>query len=91
MLLKRKAPILVRCFNRGLQSRDATDIDGLIFGDYTGVPSGFGAVGVDVEGDKHVLGIREGATENSTVITALLEDIVAQGRRSQAQDAVRYR
>ncbi len=52
---------------------------------------GFGAVGVDVEGDKHVLGIREGATENSTVITALLEDIVAQGRRSRPQDAVRYR
>jgi transposase-like protein len=54
-------------------------IDGLIFGDYTGAPSGSGAVGVDVEGNKHVLGIREGATENSTVIKALLEDIVARG------------
>ncbi len=54
-------------------------IDGLIFGDYTGAPSGPGAVGVDVEGNKHVLGIREEATENSTVITALLEDIVARG------------
>lgn len=50
-------------------------IDGLIFGDYTMI----GAVGVDVEGNKHVLGIREGATENSTVVTALLEDIVARG------------
>lgn len=50
-------------------------IDGLIFGDYTMI----GAVGVDVEGNKHILGIREGATENSTVITALLEDIVARG------------
>ena len=50
-------------------------IDGLIFGDYTMI----GAVGVDVQGNKHVLGIREGATENSTVITALLEDIVARG------------
>ena len=50
-------------------------IDGLIFGDYTMI----GAVGVDVEGNKHVLGIREGATENSTVITELLEDIVARG------------
>jgi putative transposase len=50
-------------------------VDGLIFGDYTMI----GAVGVDVEGNKHVLGIREGATENSTVITALLEDIVARG------------
>ena len=36
-------------------------------------------MGVDVEGNKHVLGIREGATENSTIITALLEDIVARG------------
>lgn len=50
-------------------------VDGLIFGDYTMI----GAVGVDIEGNKHVLGIREGATENSTVITALLEDIVARG------------
>ena len=31
------------------------------------------------EGNKHVLGIREGATENSTVVTELLEDIVARG------------
>ena len=38
-----------------------------------------GAVGVDLEGNKHVLGIREGATENSTVITELLEDIVSRG------------
>jgi putative transposase len=50
-------------------------IDGLIFGDYTMI----GAVGVDSEGNKHVLGIREGATENSTVVTELLEDIVARG------------
>jgi transposase-like protein len=50
-------------------------IDGLIFGDYTMI----GAVGVDCEGNKHVLGIREGATENSTVVTELLEDIVARG------------
>jgi transposase-like protein len=50
-------------------------IDGLIFGDYTMI----GAVGVDTEGNKHVLGIREGATENSTVVTGLLEDIVARG------------
>jgi transposase-like protein len=31
------------------------------------------------EGNKHVLGIREGATENSTVVRELLEDIVARG------------
>ena len=50
-------------------------IDGLVFGDYTMI----GAVGVDTKGHKHVLGIREGATENATVVTALLEDIVARG------------
>ena len=50
-------------------------IDGLIFGDYTMI----GAVGVDAEGRKHVLGIREGATENSTVVAELLEDIVVRG------------
>jgi putative transposase len=50
-------------------------IDGLIFGDYTMV----GVVGVDSQGYKHVLGIREGATENAAVVTALLEDIVARG------------
>jgi transposase-like protein len=50
-------------------------IDGLIFGDYTMI----GAVGVDSAGKKHVLGIREGATENATVVTALLEDIVSRG------------
>ena len=38
-----------------------------------------GAVGVDSEGNKHVLGIREGATENSTVVKELLEDMVARG------------
>lgn len=50
-------------------------IDGLNFGDYTMI----GAVGVDIEGRKHVLGIREGATENATVVTELLENIVARG------------
>jgi len=50
-------------------------IDGLIFGKYTMI----GAIGVDTQGHKHVLGIREGATENAAVITALLEDVVARG------------
>ena len=50
-------------------------IDGLIFGKYTMI----GAIGVDTQGHKHVLGIREGATENAGVVTALLEDVVARG------------
>ncbi len=50
-------------------------IGGLVFGDYSMV----GAVGVDSEGYKQVLCIREGATENSTVLAKLLEDIVSRG------------
>ena len=50
-------------------------IDGVVFGEHTMI----GAVGVDVKGHKHVLGIREGATENATVVTELLQDIVARG------------
>lgn len=50
-------------------------IDGMVFGEHTMI----GAVGVDTEGRKHVLGIREGATENATVVKELLEDLVARG------------
>ena len=50
-------------------------IDGVVFGEHTMI----GAVGVDVKGHKHVLGIREGATENATVVTELLQDIAARG------------
>jgi transposase-like protein len=37
------------------------------------------AVGVDAKGSKHVLGLREGATENAAVATALLGDLVRRG------------
>ena len=37
------------------------------------------ALGVDDQGNKHVLGLREGASENSAVVRALLEDLVARG------------
>jgi transposase-like protein len=50
-------------------------IDGIAFGEHVMI----GAVGVDREGNKHVLGIREGATENATVVKELLEDLVARG------------
>jgi putative transposase len=50
-------------------------IDGMVFGDHTMI----GAVGVDTEGHKHVLAIREGATENATVAKEVLEDLVARG------------
>jgi putative transposase len=37
------------------------------------------ALGVDEEGKKHVLGVREGATENAEVVKGLLEDLVERG------------
>jgi transposase-like protein len=50
-------------------------IDGMRFGDYLVVA----AVGVDAQGYKHVLAIREGATENAEVAKTLLEELVARG------------
>jgi transposase-like protein len=59
---------------------DAWDIcivylDGIVFGDYHAVA----AIGVDTAGCKHVLGLREGASENKVVAKALLEDLVERG------------
>ena len=50
-------------------------IDGMEFGDHVMI----GAVGVDEKGNKHVLAIREGASENATVAKELLEDLVGRG------------
>ena len=52
-------------------------VDGLVFGDYHVLA----AVGVDANGRKHVLGLREGGSENATVATGLLEELVERGRR----------
>jgi putative transposase len=40
------------------------------------------ALGIDEAGDKHVLGLYEGASENSTVCTGLLSDLAARGLRT---------
>ena len=37
------------------------------------------AVGIDAQGNKHVLGLREGATESTRVVRSLLSDLVARG------------
>ncbi len=50
-------------------------VDGIQFGDHHVLA----AVGVDTDGVKHVLGVREGASENAEVATALLADLVARG------------
>jgi putative transposase len=37
------------------------------------------ALGIDAQGDKHVLGLREGSTESTRVVRSLLSDLVARG------------
>lgn len=50
-------------------------LDGIIFGDHHVLA----AVGVDTGGNKHVLGIAEGASENQVVAQGLLERLVQRG------------
>jgi transposase-like protein len=50
-------------------------IDGIILGDHTVLI----ALGIDFEGKKQVLGLREGHTENSRVAKALLRDLITRG------------
>src|SRR5713226_7313464 len=52
-------------------------LDGLRFGRHHVLA----AVGVDAQGNKHVLGLRQGASENAVVVQGLLEDLVARGVR----------
>lgn len=52
-------------------------LDGLRFGSHHVLA----AVGVDTQGNKLVLGLREGASENAVVVKGLLEDLVARGIR----------
>lgn len=40
------------------------------------------ALGIDADGKKHVLGVREGATENAAACTALLADLRERGLRT---------
>jgi transposase-like protein len=50
-------------------------VDGLVFGSYHVIS----AVGVAADGSKHVLGLREGGSENHEVVVGLLRDIVQRG------------
>jgi len=50
-------------------------IDGIVFSGHHVIV----ALGVDSEGHKHVLGLRDGASENAAVCTGLLEDLVERG------------
>jgi putative transposase len=50
-------------------------LDGVRFGEHLVLA----AVGVDERGEKHVLGLREGATENAAAVRALLADLIERG------------
>ena len=50
-------------------------LDGIRFGEHHALA----AIGIDAEGYKHVLGLRDGASENQIVCKALLEDLVERG------------
>jgi putative transposase len=52
-------------------------IDGIHMGEHLVVI----ALGIDEDGEKHVLGLHEGATENEAVCKTLLADVVARGVR----------
>ena len=56
----------------------ATMIDGIHMGEHLVLV----ALGIDEVGEKHVLGLYEGATENETVCKALISDLTSRGFRA---------
>lgn len=48
-------------------------------------------LGIEHSGKNHVLGLRQGATENTTVVKSLLEDLVARGVEARQAVSVRDR
>jgi putative transposase len=53
----------------------AVMIDGVHFADHVVLV----AIGIDIGGSKHLLGLREGATENAAACKALLADLIERG------------
>jgi putative transposase len=68
---------LTKCLSRPLGELDlwVVMIDGIDYRDHAILV----AMGIDSSGNKHVLGVREGTTENSAVAGALLSDLVDRG------------
>jgi transposase-like protein len=67
---------------RGLCERRFDEVDLLVIyvdGKRFGGHQVICAVGVDSDGNKHVLGLSEGATENTVVVKGLLEELVERG------------
>ncbi len=62
-------------------------IDGVHFGEYLCVV----ALGIGIDGTKHPLGLAEGSTENTTVVTDLLTGLRGRGLDTHACDLRRHR
>jgi putative transposase len=76
-MIKATAQKVEELFRRGLAELDLAVlmIDGVDVGGHTVVI----ALGIDTKGVKHILGLRQGATENTAVVKGLLEDLVERG------------
>ncbi len=69
----------------------AVYIDGIILGSGENKHHVLTALGVDEQGNKVVLGMREGASENAAVVKALLEDLVERGIKPERVEGGRRR
>ena len=76
-MVKATARKVEELFNRSLGSLDLVVlmIDGVEIAGHTVVI----ALGIDTKGVKHILGLRQGATENTAVAKGLLEELVERG------------
>jgi putative transposase len=76
-MIKATAQKVEELFTRSLAALDLAVlmIDGVEVGGHTVVI----ALGIDTKGVKHILGLRQGATENATVTKGLLEELVERG------------
>jgi transposase-like protein len=76
-MVKATAQKVEELFRRGLAELDLAVlmIDGVDVGGHTVVI----ALGIDTKGVKHILGLRQGATENTAVVKGLLEELLERG------------
>jgi len=76
-MVKATAAKVKEMFSRSLSALElcVLMIDGVEVGGHTVVI----ALGIDTKGVKHVLGLRQGATENAAVVKGLLEDLLERG------------
>jgi len=72
---------LAEFYNRRFTDQEfvAIMVDGIGIADVDNIV----ALGIDIWGKKHVLGVRQGATENTQVVLELLEDLVERGVKAE--------